>query len=168
MPSARLRNVVVTLSSAVVLSGAGIVRAQAPIAPPHPQMNRTPDFVLVTKKCVRLASKVGGRAAPLHIDHPPGSRESCWRSGAELTCSANESPVTLRINRETGPQLFATGEGGLMMLSLDWASSSFANGITYFDDERGIAHIQCSGRVLSGDAAAGAQRSAPERKKSRR
>jgi hypothetical protein len=162
MFSARLRTIVIASAAALASSGAP-ARAQAPTAPPHPQMNRPPDFVLVTKKCVRVASKVGGRATPLRIDHPPGSRESCWRSGAEITCNSNDSPVTLRINRESGPSLFATAEGGLMMLSLDWSSSSFANGITYFDDERGIAHIQCSGTVLSGEAAA----RTPERRRSR-
>jgi hypothetical protein len=160
MFSARLRTIVIASAAALASSGA---LAQAPTAPPHPQMNRPPDFVLVTKKCVRVASKVGGRATPLRIDHPPGSRESCWRSGAEITCNSNDSPITLRINRESGPSLFATAEGGLMMLSLDWSSSSFANGITYFDDERGIAHIQCSGAVLSGEAAA----RTPERRRSR-
>jgi hypothetical protein len=137
--------------SAGVLAVPGAAFAQAPAAA---KLDRPPDFVLITKKCVRLTSKLGGPKPPLAIDHPPGKREACWRSGADVTCDAGGSPITLRINRETGPTMFATAEGGLMMFSLDWSSSSFANGITYYDDEAGIAHVQCTGTVLSGPAAA--------------
>jgi hypothetical protein len=145
------------LSIASISAGALVAigaQAQPQSQPPAIKVDRTPDFVLVTKTCVRVASKLGGKLAPLHIDHPKRERESCWRTGADVLCNAGGSAITLRINRESGPSWFATAEGGLMMLSLDWSSARFANGITYFDDEVGIAQIQCTGVVLSGEAAA--------------
>jgi hypothetical protein len=123
----------------------------AALAGPPPNPGRPPDFVLVSKRCVQITSKLGGHTRPLHIEHPQRSRESCWRSGAEVTCQAGESSISLRVHREAGPKLFLTGEGGLVMLSLDWSTSSFANGITYFNDEVGIAHVQCTGNVVAGD-----------------
>jgi hypothetical protein len=157
MPSAcvHLAVFVVALVSGITIPQAA--RAQppaAPATPPPAKVNRPPDFVLVTKKCVQVSSKLSGRKPPLQIENPKRNRESCWRSGAEITCHSGGTALVLRTNRESGPRLFATGEGGLVMLSLDWSTSTFANGITYFTDEVGIAHIQCTGKVLSGDAAA--------------
>jgi hypothetical protein len=153
MCSAGVRNAVavaVAIGAAVMT---GPVAARANPNPAPVAMNRPPDFVLITKKCVQISSRLGGHKAPLQVEHPKRGRESCWRSGADIACNAGDAPINLRVNRELGPKLFATGEGGLMMLSLDWATASFADGITYFTEEIGISHVQCTGTLLSGEAA---------------
>ena len=137
-------------SAVAALVAALVQTAPAPAAGPANRAARAADFVLTPKTCTQLTSKVGGKKAPLQVAHVKWRTQSCWRTGPQVACNAEDSTLDLRVNRESGQRLLLTGEGGLVMIELDWLARSFASGITTYDDELGIMHLQCSGKVDAG------------------
>ncbi len=137
---------------AVVLVATWLPGEVAPVAAQQGggAFNRPPDIILTTKKCVQITTRLGGKSKPLAQKTLPWKVESCWRAGPEITCSAGDSTIVFKVNRETGPKLLMTAEGGLLMTSVDWTDRSFARGITIFSEEDGITHVQCHGKATTG------------------